>query len=74
MLMTIDRPKVISALANIRQEWEESLDGESLIEARGSVGLILGDVVMALSLTSEEQRAVLGESLRKDFVRVLRTR
>jgi hypothetical protein len=34
----------------------ETVDGESLIDVEGSVGLLLGDMVMMLGLSSDEQK------------------
>jgi hypothetical protein len=33
---------------------------------------MLGDVVMMLALSSDEQKAVLGEELRREFIQVVR--
>jgi hypothetical protein len=65
---------VIGSLARLREEWEEAVDGESLIDVQTSFGLLLGDVVMLLGLSADEQVAVLGEELRRDFIRELRHR
>jgi hypothetical protein len=61
-------------LAHLRQEWQETVDGENLIDVQASVGLLLGDVVMMLGLSSDEQVAVLGEELRREFIQVVRYR
>jgi len=71
---SISRSNVIDALARLRQEWEASIDGESLIDVQASVGLLLGDVVMMIGLSRDEQVTVLGEELRRKFIRVVRTR
>jgi hypothetical protein len=52
------RREVIGALAGIRKDWQET--GADLIEARGSVGLILADLARSLALDPKEQRAVFG--------------
>ena len=65
---------MIGSLARLREEWEEAVDGESLIDVQTSFGLLLGDVVMLLGLSADEQVAVLGEELRRDFIRELRHR
>jgi len=67
----ISRSDVVDSLAHLRQEWQESVDGESLIDVQASVGLLLGDVVMMLGLSSDEQVAVLGEELRREFIQVM---
>jgi hypothetical protein len=70
----ISRLDVIGSLAHLREEWQEAVDGESLIDVQASVGLLLGDVVMLLGLSADEQAAVLGEELRRDFIQELRNR
>ncbi len=71
----LERDQVVGALAQLRQSWERVAEDEgcSLIDISGSVGLILGEVVLLLNLSSSEQRMVLGDQLRKDFLKVLRT-
>jgi len=70
----ISRSDVVGSLARPRQEWQASIDGESLIDVQASVGLLLGDVVTMLSLSSDEQVAVLGVELRREFIQVVRYR
>jgi hypothetical protein len=41
-------------------------------EVQASVGLMLVDVVMIIGLSSEEQMAVLGEDLHKEFIQIVR--
>jgi hypothetical protein len=55
----------IDNLTTLRREWQESgpEDNTSLIEVQGSVGLLLYDVVEALRLSPQQQRAVLGIAL-----------
>lgn len=56
---------VIDNLTTLRREWQESGqdDDTSLVEVQGSVGLLLYDVVEALRLSPQQQRAVLGIAL-----------
>ena len=68
------RSDIVNSLAHLRQEWQETVDGENLIDVQASVGLLLGDVVMMLGLSSDEQVAVLGEELRREFIQVVRYR
>ena len=65
---------VVGSLAQLREEWQEAVDGENLIDVQASVGLLLGDVVMLLGLSADEQVAVLGEELRREFIQELRHR
>ncbi len=71
----LDREQVVNALAQLREIWEAIAadEGCSLVDITGSVGLILGDIVMLLNLSSMEQEMILGNQLRKDFFKVLRT-
>ena len=70
----IDRLDVVGSLARLCEEWREAVDGESLIQVQISVGLLLGDVVMLLGLSADEQTAVLGEELHREFIQELRNR
>lgn len=58
-----DRQNTLENLSAMRQEWEASAEGESLIRVSGSVGLMLFDVTTQLGMTPEEQVLVLGEQL-----------
>ena len=57
-----DRLAVLENLSELRREWEAATGG-NLIEARGSVGLLLFDVTVKLDMTQEEQIIVLGKRL-----------
>ena len=59
----IMRPHVIDALTQIRQEWEQAADGQSLVDVQGSVGLLFADVAVAIGLTPEETKHVFGANL-----------
>jgi len=67
----ITRNRVVNALANIRQEWGQAANGESLIEVKGSVGLLLADLVMAIDLNPAEQVEVLGADLVEELQGIL---
>ena len=69
---TIDRSQAIANLAAIRQQWQDAVGDGSLINAQASVGLLLGDVTMALNFSSSEQEAILGRGLRRDIFRAIR--
>lgn len=68
---TIDRAAIVDALANFRQTWEQGTDGEDLVDTFASVGLILGDLVLALGLNETEQVAALGEHLQREFFKTI---
>ena len=61
------RPFVISSLTGIREEWENLAEGKSLVDIKGSVGLLLFDFVSAVGLTQEERGQVLGARLLGDL-------
>jgi hypothetical protein len=56
----LDRDRTIDGLTQLRQEWQEAAHGAPLVDVRGSVGLILADVVGAMDLLPEEAARVLG--------------
>ena len=60
---TKTRLHLISAMKNLRQEWQEAANGSSLIVIHASVGLLLADVVMAVGLDTLDQIQVLGADL-----------
>ena len=70
----ISRPEVVDSLARFRQEWQASVDGQSLMDVQASVGLMLVDVVMLIGLSSNEQQAVLGVELRREFFQAVKRR
>ena len=67
----ITRHQVINAPANIRQEWEQAASGDILIEVKGSVGLLLADLVMAIGLEPSEQVEALGANLVEELQGIL---
>ncbi len=65
------RLQVIAILSAIRQEWQEFVKDNSLIETEGNVGLILADLVNSFGLTIHEQRTVLGPELFEEVKEML---
>jgi hypothetical protein len=62
------KEQIVLAIAKLRQEWQEAaLDGESLVQVKGSVGLILADLVKALELSSIECAEALGVELANEL-------
>lgn len=59
----IPREQAIEVIATIRKEWEEIAFDGGLVEAKGSVGLLLADVARSLELTMDEQILALGSNL-----------
>ena len=72
-MLTINQPKimttsnVVEVISKFRQEWEQTVEGQSLIEVKGSVGLMLFDLVVALALICNEQVQVLGSTLYQEL-------
>lgn len=67
------RVQVIATLSAFRRQWQEAVDGQSLIEVEGNVGLILADLVNSFGLSTHEQSAVLGTELFEELQEVLAT-
>ncbi len=65
MLQTIQSPQshIVSALARVRQEWQDAAQGDSLLSIDGNVGLMLADLVSVLGLPVEAQMEILGADL-----------
>ena len=70
---TISRLHLVNALKNLRQEWQEAIDGKSLIDIHTSVGLLLVDVVMSIGLDTVEQIQVFGADLSTELDEVLKS-
>jgi hypothetical protein len=64
---TLTHSCIIDALVRFREEWEQVAEGESLVDIKGSVGLILFDLVIALALIPNEQAMVLGSDLQAEL-------
>jgi hypothetical protein len=66
----LKRAQVIMVLRIIREEWEEAANGMNPIEVKGSVGLLLNDVVNAIGLEPDEKASILGPRLSKDLKQI----
>ena len=58
-----DRMRMILALAQLRQEWQQATKGGSLLKVETPVGLLLADIADRLELTSQERYVFLGGKL-----------
>jgi hypothetical protein len=58
-----ERTRLILALAEFRKEWQEAVNGGSLLKVESPVGLILADIADRLELSFQERYAVLGGKL-----------
>lgn len=66
----LDRDRVIDGLIHLRQEWQEAACGIPLVEVKGSVGLILADVMNVIDLLPEEVSRILGNETVSDFAQL----
>ena len=58
-----DRTRLILALAQLREEWQQATGGGSLLKVESPVGLLLADIADRLELTSQERYIFLGGRL-----------
>ncbi|MFZ1040517.1 MAG: hypothetical protein WCA79_15995 [Anaerolineales bacterium] len=65
------RSQMILSLAGFRQEWEEAVQEESLINVQAPVGLLLADVLERLNLNEQEKFAVMGVRLCREVETLL---
>jgi len=73
MLQTFPQPKIqtVSALAKLREEWQQAAGGASLLEMEANVGLMLADLVNSLGLSVHEQTLALGPELFREVQELL---
>jgi len=57
------RTRLVQSLAEFRREWQEAVEGISLLDVNAPVGLILADIAKKLELNPQECHAVLGGNL-----------
>ena len=71
----ITRLEIVTAFVHLREEWELVAGNKSLVETEGSVGLMFGDLALAIGLTPLEQERALGpeliNNLQGPFIRTL---
>ena len=58
-----DRTKIVMSLAELRMEWQDAVNGGSLLKVEAPVGLILSDIADRLNLSEQERYAFLGGRL-----------
>jgi hypothetical protein len=66
---SVPKSEIVSSIARIRQEWQDT--GDDILDAEASVGLILLDVCDKLELTSGERAEALGDELHRLLLQVL---
>jgi len=62
---------MIQSLACFRQEWEEAIQGESLINVQSPVGLLITEVLERLNFSQQEKFAVMGVCLCREVETIL---
>jgi hypothetical protein len=58
-----ERNRLVQSLADFRREWQNLVEGKSLLEVDASVGLLLADIAGRLDLNPQERHAMLGGKL-----------
>lgn len=69
-----DRTRMVLALAQFRKEWQELVNGGSLLKVESPVGLILADIADKLELSPQERHVVLGGKLQNEVNAFMETR
>jgi len=69
----IPREQVVTALMQLRQDWQVSTGDKSLTKIKGNVGLILSDVTTLLGLDPIERIRILEDELTRDIEDILKT-
>ncbi len=59
----INKSEAAIRLARIRQGWEESAYGQNLDDVKGSVGLLLNDVEVAIGFEPGEIREIISRTV-----------
>ena len=58
-----ERTRLVLALAELRQQWQETAHGGSLLKIETPVGLLLSDIADRLEMTTQERYVFLGGRL-----------
>ena len=69
-----DRTKIVMPLAELRMEWQDAVNGGSLLKVEAPVGLILSDIADRLNLSEQERYAFLGGRLMNEVNAVNETK
>ena len=69
-----DRTRLVLALAQLREEWQETVNGGSLLKVETPVGLLLADIADKLELTEQERHLFLGGRLINEVDGFMETR
>jgi hypothetical protein len=69
-----DRTKIVMALSELRMEWQDAVNGGSLLKVEAPVGLLMADIADRLGLNEQERYAFLGGRLMNEVNAVRETR
>ena len=69
-----ERTKIVMSLAEFRMEWQDAVNGGSLLKVEAPVGLILADIADRLGLNDQERYAFLGGRLLNEVNSISETR
>ena len=69
-----ERTRIVLALAELRDEWQEAVRGGSLLKVETPVGLLLADIAEKLELTQQERHVFLGGKLINEVDGFMETR
>jgi len=58
-----DRTRIVEALAELRREWQRTVNGGRLLKVEAPVGLLLSDIADRLEVTFQERYVMLGGRL-----------
>lgn len=58
-----ERVRLVFALVELREEWQEAMPGGNLLNIEAPVGLLLNDIANKLQLTPQERYVFLGSRL-----------
>ena len=68
-----ERTRMVFALAELREQWQQTAGRESLLKIQTPVGLLFADIVDKLELTSQERHVILGGKLTDEVDSFLET-
>ncbi len=63
----VPRAQIVETLTHLRDEWEQALPGDKLIDVQCNLGLLLADLGSLFDLSQEELKTILGDDLHKDL-------
>ncbi len=71
MAKTLTQTEVAKRIGQLRQAWQETAEGENLLDVKASVGFLLFDLTETFDLTQSQSKAALGDRLYTDAGEVI---